>query len=359
MTLHIFNPEHDIALASHLSNFTAPHAARQLRHDVGWLPAIWCAPGDVVMVDDVTFAQTSWRHFRTNGHLKDVGPSPLFADRRQLGRLDITAVEPWGWDSALKALLLRAGVKDQLLPSDETLEQIRTCSGRQWSARLLPQLRLPGTVGEAFVCREEAQVDSLLVKYRHLVVKAPWSSSGRGIRFIDDDRCSLSLHGKWLRNLIRTQGEVTVEPYYKKVKDFGMEFHAHGDGTVTFEGLSLFNTKNGAYTGNIIATEQAKREVLSRYVPPELIDQTAQLIAKLAVAELCSYRGPFGVDMMIVGNDDEGFLLHPCVELNLRNTMGSVAIRLTEKVNPALDPDVKRVMRLEAGVKYQLKIVKT
>lgn len=359
MTLHIFNPEHDIALASHLSNFTAPHAARQLRHDLGWLPAIWCSPGDVVMVDDVAFAQAAWRHFRTNSHLKGVCPSPLFADRRQLGRLDITSVEPWGWDSALKALLLRAGVDDRLLPSDEALEQIRTCSGRQLSARLLPQLRLPDTVGEAFVCQEEAQVGSYLEKYKHLVVKAPWSSSGRGIRFIDDDRCPMSLHGKWLRNLLKTQGEVTVEPYYKKVKDFGMEFHAHGDGTVTFAGLSLFNTKNGAYTGNVIATEQAKREELGRYVPIELIDQTAQLITRLAAAELCPYCGPFGVDMMIVGTDDDGFLLHPCVELNLRNTMGNVAIRLTEKVNPALDPDVKRVMRLEAGIKYQLKIVKT
>ena len=47
MTLHIFNPEHDIALASGLANFTAPHAGRQLRHDLGFLPAIWAQEGDV------------------------------------------------------------------------------------------------------------------------------------------------------------------------------------------------------------------------------------------------------------------------------------------------------------------------
>ena len=35
MTLHVFNPEHDIALASNLSNFTAPHAGRQLRAPCG------------------------------------------------------------------------------------------------------------------------------------------------------------------------------------------------------------------------------------------------------------------------------------------------------------------------------------
>ena len=49
-TLHIFNPEHDIALAANLSNFTSPHAGRQLRADIGFLPAIWAGEGDVVLV---------------------------------------------------------------------------------------------------------------------------------------------------------------------------------------------------------------------------------------------------------------------------------------------------------------------
>ena len=43
MKLHIFNPEHDLALAANLSNFTAPHAGRQLRADLGFIPAIWAA----------------------------------------------------------------------------------------------------------------------------------------------------------------------------------------------------------------------------------------------------------------------------------------------------------------------------
>ena len=49
--LHIFNPEHDIALASNLTNFTAPHAGRQLRADLGFLPALWADEGDYVWVE--------------------------------------------------------------------------------------------------------------------------------------------------------------------------------------------------------------------------------------------------------------------------------------------------------------------
>ena len=78
------------------------------------------------------------------------------------------------------------------------------------------------------------------------------------------------------------------------------------------------------------------------------------------------YTGPFGVDMMIVAGKElsqlstlnsqlsSSFLLHPCVELNLRRTMGHVALSLAPQ-----DDDIIRVMRIEyLGNKYQMKIQK-
>ena len=102
MTLHIFNPEHDIALASNLSNFTAPRAGRQLRTDLWWMPRLWAQENDVVWMKGV-----------------------------QLGGLPITAVEPWGWDRAICAELRRAGVKDEVLPTDEMVQHIRQLSHRR------------------------------------------------------------------------------------------------------------------------------------------------------------------------------------------------------------------------------------
>jgi len=65
------------------------------------------------------------------------------------------------------------------------------------------------------------------------------------------------------------------------------------------------------------------------------------------------YVGPLGVDMMIVAQENhDGFFLHPCVEINLRRTMGHVALSLT----PSID-DVLRVMRIEyMDNHYKLKI---
>ena len=61
MKIHIFNPEHDIALSIGSDRFTPPHAACRLRADLGFLPALWAEDGDYVLVDDAETAETSSR----------------------------------------------------------------------------------------------------------------------------------------------------------------------------------------------------------------------------------------------------------------------------------------------------------
>ena len=63
------------------------------------------------------------------------------------------------------------------------------------------------------------------------------------------------------------------------------------------------------------------------------------------------YDGPFGVDMMVVAKSDgDCFLLNPCVEVNLRRTMGHVALSLTPtRMQPI------RVMRVVHQTRYILR----
>jgi len=351
MTLHIFNPEHDIALASGLANFTAPHAGRLLRHDLGYLPALWAEPGDMVLVDDPEYAmqalrKLSARLFRAGLKRISVDDSITFHPIRQdlPSSVAISRVQPWGWNSALRALLLRRGVNSRLLPADEQLEQVRNLSHRRTSAQLLPLLREQGTVGESVECTSVEQVEEAVRRFSKVILKAPWSSSGRGLRFVDDQQFTVgSQHvAGWLRNILATQGSVMAEPYYNKVKDFGMEFHSDGKGTVCYLGLSLFQTQNGAYIGNVLATETAKETLLSQYVSPSLLQTVRQLICRELGTLFCGkYQGPFGVDMMITSATN-GFMLHPCVEINLRRTMGHTALTLSPS-----DADLWRVMRID------------
>ena len=359
MKLHVFNPEHDIALASNLANFTAPHAGRQLRADLGFLPALWAEDGDQILVEHEESAMKAYR--RVCHRLTKLG----FADFSHAGNisfprreqniptLGISSVSPWGWDRAIRRELERMGLSEHLLPTVGQIENIRQLSHRRTSAQLLPLLQMEGTVGEAFECTALEEVTELLQRYDRLVLKAPWSSSGRGVRFCDaarlNDKDQVSNHN-WVVNIIKTQGSIMAEPYYNKVKDFGMEFAADEDGRIHYLGLSLFHTVNGAYEGNILATENAKREMINRYVPVGLLDGIKQKITERL--SLHGYVGPFGVDMMIVKNSQ--LFLHPCVEINLRRTMGHVAL----SISPT-DDDIQGVMRvIYDGNHYKLKINK-
>ena len=358
MTLHLFNPEHDIVLAAHLAHFTPPHAARQLKADLCWLPALWASADDAVLVENAEYARkTSSRRLKLLGR-----KAPQFVERQQLAQLDIKKVEPWGWDAALATDLKRWGIPADILPDSALLEQYRQLSHRRTSAKLLPALRIAGTVGEAVECATLEQVEDCMKRWEKVVIKSPWSSSGRGVRFYDAMRLMNNeklIMNNWVRNVIKAQGSVMVEPYYNKVKDFGMEFEVDKDGKVHYLGLSLFHTKNGAYIGNLLATEQAKREQMARYVSMELLDEIKQRI--IQNVQLGDYVGPFGIDMMIVNAvqlkdngkmiNDNRCLLHPCVELNLRRTMGHVALSITPS-----DDDIRKVMRIQLTDHYKLSV---
>lgn len=340
--LQIFNPEHDIALAANLSNFTAPHAGRQLRHDLGYLPALWADNDGYVLVENVEDAQ---RDFARLTHRQ----FERFVDKRQLAKLDITRVDPWGWDLALRSFLMRYGVK--AVPTEEEIAVIRDLSHRKYAVDLLRKLAFHGTTGDSLQADTIVEVKQALRNYQKIVVKAPWSSSGRGIRFLDGEMNDYQR--RWFENVIATQGSVVIESYCHKVKDFGMEFESDGRGQVRYLGLSLFHTQNGAYTGNILASEDEKQEMISRYVSIELLDAVREKICSyLGALYKGRYAGPFGVDMMVVrGEDEQHFLLNPCVEINLRRTMGHVALALSGQVVS------DHVMRVEySDNTYKLKI---
>ena len=335
MTLHVFNPEHDIALAYDNKYFTAPHAGRQLRHDLDYLPALWAEDGDLVLVENVASARNHARRFmRYSGRIR-------FVDRSGVGKLSdqIDRVSPWGWDAAVKFQLEQAGIREAVLPGGTWLAEIRRLSNRRFSSTVLKELRacLPGLplVGEAFYAGDVEEVKRLVEKTGRTVIKAPWSSSGRGIRYVDSvlDAPVES----WARKVTVRQGGMMVEPYYGKVKDFGMEFVSDKTG-VHYAGLSVFHTVNGAYVGNSLADETEKRELISAYIPGDVLDKVGGMLEQILTHRLQGiYQGCFGVDMMAVaydgdsGSPDAGFRFHPVVEINLRRTMGHIALTLSER----------------------------
>lgn len=336
MKLHVFNPEHDLALAAHKPYFTAPAAGRKLRHDLAFLPALWASADDLVLVDDINFAKQCIDRL-------GLPTSAQLTDRTTLRTLlckqSCVEPQPWGWDLTVRQELADLGIAPDHLPDNRALEDIRQLSHRAWSAHhLLPSLiSTAQTIGTSWVVTSTDEVRRLTTLHGPLVVKAPWSSSGRGLRYLlaDTDTHNVSIdryQANWMTNVIRHQGTLIAEPLYDKLLDFAMEFESDGQGTVTYLGLSLFATIHGAYTGNVIATEEDKLRQITDHIPEQVFHTVKQQIISLLSSLFDGhYQGPFGIDMMIVHHDGTA-LLHPCVELNLRHTMGHAALAVTKVI---------------------------
>lgn len=359
-TFRIFNPEHEIALACNLAHFTAPKAGRVLRADMGYLPVFWAEECDSIVVDNVEHSRQALDVFLNdydwwlNGICSCSVKGTLTVGQLSQSDPQPAMVDPWGWDLAVCQRLRKQGVALSSLPSTERLQRIRELAHRRTSARLLGLLSMPGTTGSAFECQTIGEVEALACHYGRIVVKAPWSSSGRGVRFLSDIRMLTPQQKGWIIHTLEQQQSIMVEPYYNKVRDFAMEFTISPDGKAVYEGLSLFCTDKTTYSGNLLASEDTKRKMISNYISVELLDNIQEQICSCLPEILGNdYQGPLGVDMMVVEDEQGRRLVHPCVEINLRRTMGHVALALSPRCG-----EETAWMQIVYDKHYELKITK-
>ena len=312
-TLYLFNPENDMALASASPYYMVPSNIKKMSADLSALPA-WYAPtgSDVLLGDE---RQKEWMEKECRFSLQmgwSVGLSPYYIK-----------VCPWGWNPALIRYLKDAGIAQEAILTDERMETVRRLSSRQTAVDLLPRLQMEQTLGESFVFTFFEKLLAFVAKDEELLLKSPWSGSGKGIQKIKGG-LEAPVYG-WAKRVISTQGSIVVEPFYQKVVDFAMEFYSNGE-EVSFVGYSLFEADcRGIYKENVLASDQVIETRLASYVPLEVLSE----IRKRCTQELSSlltgaYVGYLGVDMMIC---EEGgmYKVHPCVEVNLRMNMGVVS----------------------------------
>lgn len=334
-TRYIFNPEHDLCLANGDMNFIPPFSALRFGRDCAGLTE-WVEgnPDEPDMPDND-------------------GESPKLSVENA-----VSAIVPWGWDPVLKRRLQREGVPDGLLPSDAELEEIRRLSCRTLAAEA--DAFVTCAVRNAEYCPERPvraiidpeKVEDFVNETEEVVLKAPWSGSGKGLRWARRGELSSNDLG-WCRNVIAKQGCVMAERREKVVQDFAMLFRI-GD-CVDFEGYSLFWNENGIYKGNVLASDGWIRGRLASMIPPEVLDRTKEALTEfLAVNFTGHYRGYAGVDMFVYSperrqsGEAPHFCLAPCVEINVRMTMGLLARRVYDRhLDRGLFRDGKYVLTVE------------
>lgn len=311
--LYFFNPDNDLALAAgNGERYTPPAAALDLRRAGALLPLWWCDEGDEVLVETdeaVEVADSLKSTFGISGTAVRKSEASNHA-------------APWGW-SPLSARLMREGGAAGV-PTPDEIERLRMLSHRRTS---IPLARAMGAE-ESIVAREcfsEAEAEAAIAAAGgDAIIKQPWSSSGRGVmgtRSMRADALRCAIAGT-----IRRQGSIMVERRLEREADFAALFVSDGR-RVRFEGASVFATlPSGAYAGNIVDSGDR----LMERIPVDISAAIKGAEEYLTEAVAPHYRGYMGIDMLAYRKGGR-LMLDPCVELNLRMTMGVAAMLLARR----------------------------
>ena len=282
--IFIFNPEHDLSLANGDENFVPPRSA-------------------------VGFAQ---ENIDLSEHLK--------RPNKQCRQ-----IIPWGWNHYLKKRLINEGFDPATLPSEEELQFIRTHSRREFALDVHARLSCGGAQviepDYRIVATSAPDIEAFVAANGSAVLKSPLSGSGKGIRFVRE-RLSESDEG-WCKRILDKQGSVIVERRFEIIKECAMLFECHNEG-LDFIGYSLFESKNGAYSRNILASNEDIEDIIAGYILRDtLTDIRENLTVILSDTLAGHYEGFLGVDQMICQAASPIFI--PVSEINLRMTMGLIA----------------------------------
>jgi len=339
--IYFFNPTCELAVANGSANFMAPVQLRRFENELSTLPWILARPEDIVLVDQLPSQQFT-------NQLESAGfRLPTFI-KTEFGLTDPTFLGeekgflfPWGWSPSAHKLLfpLKSGCCPEFLRSQVTdwheihrelysrksaLTILQHIVKEHSSNILLSYFDLPE------ICTTHEQIIALQQKWGKIVVKAPWSSSGRGLQILRQNEYNLT-NRQVITGYLKQQGFVVVEPWHNKVLDLSFQFFSFGNGLIDYRGLTSFSTDHsGRYSGNYLQelppdTTPEVKEFLNQNIP-----EIKKILYNALLASNYSkdYYGWFGVDALIFKSPDGKLRFHPCLEINCRFTMGAIALSL-------------------------------
>ena len=324
-------------IASGVRNYTPDAVVQKMMSDLSLLPLWYGNEGDYVLTSEV---ETARRFIESLP--PDLQPSLHPVSDKEICRLTASLdASPWGLSPHSLHLFEKLQKRGAPLSIPAWKEIYRTLTHRRAAAYGLRETlrRLPGPPSISIPCFYEtgAAVKTHIETHSPpFLLKTPFSCSGQGVYPIMGITADTKAM-QWIEGALRRQGAVSIEPMLEKVCDFAMEFYADGAKGITYEGLSVFETQTkGAFSGGRLGRPDILQEYLTTYIPAETLTAVREAVT-LILKEILGnvYRGYLGVDMLIFRHN-EGYAVHPFIEMNLRYTMGLVACELSRRlIHPA------------------------
>ncbi len=326
--LYYFNPGHEGAVLSSSPYYTPPANMVVMQNDLAYLSAWYAHPSDFVLLQcDLP------REFKTYLS-QNLCPIAQGFTEHQMNRT-LSEVHLWGISPQSINYFERLNDKYHLqfeLP--EWKNELRQLSSRETAKECLTNLcDLIPSISSDIIPHFYTHLDEIenLVRENpyQFLAKAPYSSSGRGLLWLPVGGLTQT-ERQILQGILNKQKIVSVEKALNKKLDFAMEFILENN-DIRFEGYSLFETNSkGGYLGNYIGSQENIIKTLQGFIPSNLIEEVQNQLSTILKGTYSGfYTGCIGVDMMIYQSGEE-YKLHPCVEINVRDNMGLLALRFSQ-----------------------------
>ncbi len=334
-TLWIFNPDTDFAKGVERKPYTPTKKVREMRRQMALCQLPLAKPDDFILIVDSPSPTSAEKNLCLSKKIN-------ILELRDINKIDWSAIHinPWGWDHAIRRLLLVSGVPESTLPSEEYIETVRRLSHRSLTIpfhRILQEQEVNIDIPVPIELKSISKVEELLQSHSNIFLKAPWSSSGRGILHTKGIGVQDALN--WARGVIKRQGSIIAEYPSPNNSNFATEWWLYNK-EVRFLGFSHFTTNpDGRYLQNLDFTQKEIIQKLSIFTTKNINQIVNAQEYAIKTLILPSYSGPLGIDMLGGFRFDPNGkptqpTLNACIEINLRTTMGHLALARTK---PLLD----------------------
>lgn len=334
-TIYYFNPTCELAVANGEASYVPPEILQQFERELSPLFLYVASKKDIVISNIVN------DDFRERMYAWGIELPQTVA----LDNLSITqkyeAIAPWGWSPVVHRLF--RNVKQQCSaefhesPMFSWKAEHRDLFNRTKALQLLQSVieyRHESFIDDSMIgttIQSAEEIDKYWNKWQRIVLKTPFSSSGRGVYMLKRKGDFANKIAKAFKDF----GCLIIEPFFQKEHDFSLQFYINPAVGVKFQGLSHFSVATGGkYAGQLIGKWSFSKSVNEYFASAHFQDLISILKEQLSQSYYAEhYKGWLGVDCMLV--EDNGLKVHPVVEVNCRNTMGGLAAQIEDIIHPS------------------------
>jgi hypothetical protein len=344
--IYYFNPTCEYAVGNGQPSWQPNLLLQKMEEDLGTLPSYFAHQKDIVLVKKMPPVPFMRKMEDIGMDIPEFFPVHEITRDKNIADRPKNRLLPWGWSPAVHRLLgpLKSSCSAEFheSPVAQWRPDYRDLYSRKFARdilySLLPHLPSEFTIQSHMlpeICISVKQIGQLQSRWRKIMVKAPWSSSGRGLQPLTKTPVVPKVQEK-LQGIINDQGYAMAEPFLNKQLDLALQFELK-KGKVQYLGVSRFITdRKGRYEGNYLngwAPELNSAVVKFAEMMCQLLP--APIAAVIEAGELAkSFEGSFGVDTLIFTDEEGSLRINPCLELNLRMTMGLLSLRLEKIIAP-------------------------